>query len=224
MEKIKIQDLEIEFISIRESPPLLEIKFPDSVNLNEINTDKIEVYTEGGVMCSLLEGYATLFKDEGNLIILSNDGSVYVEQPEPEPPEPHEPTPEEIAQQLESLKRQRIAQSKINLEAYLEEHPITSNCRGGADKKYSITKEKQSLLTQMILVTQLALQAGIQYQPSWNAQGEPCTYDWSIEELQQLAFEIEAVVRPLVSHQQTVEAEINATETKEAALAISIVF
>ncbi len=125
---------------------------------------------------------------------------------------------------LVELKAWQINQSKKNLETYLESNPIKSSARGETQKYYSITREKQSLLTQMILVTQLAIQSGVEYQPSWNAAGEACTYDWKIEELQQLAFEIEAVVRPLVSHQQTMEAELNASETKEAVMAISITF
>lgn len=125
---------------------------------------------------------------------------------------------------LEELKVWQINLSKKKLEAYLENNPIRSTAHGDAEKTYSITKEKQTLLTQMILVTQLAQQAGEEYQPSWNAQGEPCTYNWTLAELQRLAFEAEAVVRPLVSHQQTMEATINAAETKEAVLDINITF
>ncbi|WMJ88850.1 hypothetical protein [Anaerocolumna sp. MB42-C2] len=125
---------------------------------------------------------------------------------------------------IEELKAYQIAKSKENLEAYLENNPVTSKCHGGIKKNYSITKEKQSLLTQMILITQVAIQAGIDYQPSWNAQGEPCTYDWTLAELQQLAFEAEAVVRPLVSKQQTIEAHINTAKTKDDVMIVNIEF
>ena len=123
---------------------------------------------------------------------------------------------------LEQLKAYRITKSKENLEVYLLANPITSSCHGGIDKQYSITKEKQALLTQEIAIVQMAIQAGVQYQPSWNAAGEPCTYDWTLEELKQLAFEAVTVVKPLVSHQQTIEAQINAAQTKEDVLAVSI--
>ncbi|HEX3077787.1 MAG TPA: hypothetical protein VHQ24_13070 [Lachnospiraceae bacterium] len=125
---------------------------------------------------------------------------------------------------LEELKTYQIAKSKQNLETYLRTNPITSACHGGIEKQYSITKEKQSLLTQMVLISQMALQAGVDYQPSWNAVGEACTYDWKITELQQLAFEIEAVVRPLVGYQQIMESTINAAKSKEEILAIEITF
>lgn len=144
--------------------------------------------------------------------------------------EVHEPVFREIMEidtdncTIEQLKNYLISKSKENLEAYLAAHPITSKCHAGEEKKYSITKDKQALLTQMILITQVATNAGQEYHPSWNAQGEPCTYDWTLQELQQLAFEIEAIVRPLISHQQTMEFQINTAVSKEEALLITIEF
>ena len=142
--------------------------------------------------------------------------------------EPHEPVFTDImgidpdAATLEQLKAYLITKSKEKLETYLAANPIISKCHGGAEKQYTITKEKQALLTQEIAIVQMAIQADIEYQPSWNAQGEPCTYDWTLEELKQLAFEAVMVVKPLVSHQQTIEAQINAAQNKEDVLAISI--
>lgn len=62
------------------------------------------------------------------------------------------------------------------------------------------------------------------YQPSWNAAGEPCSYDWTLNELKQLAAEIEAVVRPLISKQQTMEVEIKAATSIEAVKAVNLSF
>lgn len=144
--------------------------------------------------------------------------------------EPHEPVYRDITEinpdicTMEELKVYLIAKSKENLENYLATHPVTSKCHGGKEKQYSITKDKQVLLANMILMCQAAAQSGTEYQPSWNAAGEPCSYDWTVQELLQLAFEAEAVVRPLISHQQTIEAEINTASTKEDALAISVEF
>jgi hypothetical protein len=125
---------------------------------------------------------------------------------------------------LEELKTYLIAKSNSNLEEYLKNNPITSSCHGGIEKQYSITKDKQAYLTQEIAVTQMAIQNNVEYQPSWNATGERCTYDWTLAELQQLAFEIAIVVKPQVSKQQSMEEIINDAETKEAVLAISIEF
>lgn len=142
--------------------------------------------------------------------------------------EPHEPVftdsmgidPDTAT--LEQLKAYQITKSKSNLETYLEANPITSKCHGGAEKQYTITKEKQALLTQEIAIVQMAIQTGIEYQPSWNAAGEACTYDWTLEELKQLVFETIMVVKPLVSQQQTIEVQINAAQTKEDVLAVPI--
>jgi hypothetical protein len=123
---------------------------------------------------------------------------------------------------LDEIKEWQINLSKKNLENYFNTHTITSTCNDPNGKQYSISREKQSLLSQMIIVTQMAKQSGIEYHPSWNATGEPCTYDWTLEQLQQLAFEIEGVVRPMVSHQQTIEAEIRACESKEEVMTVNI--
>lgn len=62
------------------------------------------------------------------------------------------------------------------------------------------------------------------YQASWNATGEPCTYDWTLSELVILAAEIEAVVRPLISKQQEMEVAIKNAGSIEAAKKVKITF
>lgn len=62
------------------------------------------------------------------------------------------------------------------------------------------------------------------FQPSWNARGEECTYDWTLEELVILGADIEARVRPLVSLQQSMESQIMSALTKEEILAVTITF
>jgi len=123
---------------------------------------------------------------------------------------------------LEELKEWYINLSKQKLKEYLENNPIFSTCHDPNGAYYSITEEKQQYLSQMIIITQLALQNGIDFQPSWNATGEPCTYDWTLEQLQQLAFEIERTVRPLVTKQQEIESKIQKANSKEEVLRITI--
>ena len=62
------------------------------------------------------------------------------------------------------------------------------------------------------------------FTPSWNATGEVCTYDWTLDELLILGADIENMVRPLVSKQQTMEANIINATTKEEVEAVSILF
>lgn len=131
---------------------------------------------------------------------------------------------EQQAEKLAVLKLQKIENSKQNLQEYLEKTKLVSSVHGGIEKNYSITSEKQQHLASMILTAQMALASGVEYNPSWNASGEECTYDWTLEELTQLAFEIEAMVRPLVSQQQTMEIAINSAVTIDELNAIDITF
>lgn len=135
-----------------------------------------------------------------------------------------EPVTDYTTLSLDDAKKFRIEESKVALATYLDEHPITSTCHAGIEGQYSITSEKQNFLQAMISITMLAEQNGVEYQPSWNKVGESCTYDWTLAELQQLAIEIEATVRPLVSHQQALEKEILAVKTMKALQAVDIAY
>jgi len=121
---------------------------------------------------------------------------------------------------LEGLKDYRIATSKVNLANYLATNTVKSTAHAGVEAEYSMTQEKQSQLMAVIMMASL----NPEYTPSWNATGEVCTYDWTLDELQALAADIEAVVRPLVSKQQEIEVEIRNAETIEAVKAIDITF
>lgn len=126
---------------------------------------------------------------------------------------------------LEEAKEYQIKQSEANLETYLAEHPITSSVHGEREAQYSCTLLKQQLLTQAIALAQMAVQTkNTDYKISWNATGEKCTYDWTLEELVQLSFEFEAFVRPFVSEQQTIETKITACESVEEVFAVNIDF
>ena len=124
---------------------------------------------------------------------------------------------------LNTAKKTLIAQSKQNLARYLATHTVTSTCHGEA-AEYSITSEKQAYLSGMIITTQLAQASGTDYQPVWNAAGRAGTYDWTLSQLQQLAFDISAAVRPLVSKQQALEEQITAAKSIEELNAIDISF
>lgn len=123
---------------------------------------------------------------------------------------------------LEEYKEYRVKESKKKLEEYLEAHPITSVCHGNASGTYSITENKQNLLSNEIKMTEMAQALGVTYQPSWNQTGKSCTYDWTLTELYSLSFDIAATVKPLVSKQQTLEEAINSCTSKEAVSVIEI--
>lgn len=120
-------------------------------------------------------------------------------------------------QELPALKAYRAAESKALLAEFLEQHPLCYT----DGKRYSVTAEKQSLLTSVLARYQIAVGAGQQPTLKWNATGEECT-EWSFDNLAALALSIAAYVEPLVAHQQALEVAINACETAKEVKAIEI--
>lgn len=111
---------------------------------------------------------------------------------------------------LDELKRQRVADSKLQLAEWLENNPILYT----DGKYYSVTEEKQTLLNNNLTSFERAEQAGIDYPLKWNATGEECT-EWEYDDLLTLSLAIAAYVAPKVAMQQAAEIEINACETAE---------
>lgn len=122
-----------------------------------------------------------------------------------------------VALTLEEAKAARIQQSKDDLDAYLEGHPITWT----DGNQYSITREKQQQLTSKILSATIAAQTSTPYTLTWNATGEECS-PWTLENLAALAFAIDARVTALVSYQQAQEVAMREAATQEALEAIEV--
>lgn len=131
---------------------------------------------------------------DGNTVILSNTT-------------PAEP----ILPKLEDVQVRRIAESKEALAQYLASHPLTYT----DGKQYSVTAEKQSLLTGNLAAYSIAVNLGITPNPLlWNTTGEECT-NWTYEDLGTLALAIQAYVKPFVAYQQSTEIAINNCVTIE---------
>ena len=136
----------------------------------------------------------------------------FSEPPKPEPePEP-EPEPD-----LESIKAERIAQSKTALETYLLEHPLLWT----DGEYYAITAEKQNQLTSKIMAATMAQTMSTDYTLTWNSTGEVCK-EWALTDLYALAFAIDARVTALVTYQQTKEVAMRNAETMEELEAITV--
>lgn len=123
---------------------------------------------------------------------------------------------------IDELKQEYIKYSKELLEEHLLNNPLKSSVHNGEEKYYSITSEKQILLTKEILICQAYKDNENEYQPSWNATGEANTYDWTLTELMQLAYEITLTVKPKVLKQQAIEAAIKNCITYDDILNIDI--
>lgn len=118
---------------------------------------------------------------------------------------------------LAEAKAARIAQSKADLAAYLESHPILWT----DGLEYSITAEKQSQLMGKLFAATIADSKHEPYDLTWNSTGEVCK-SWELADLTALAFAIDARVTSLVSYQQTQEVAMRNAATQEALEAIVV--
>lgn len=154
----------------------------------------VSLYTADGSLCLRTDTVADWEhpRIEGNTIILSNIVPVGP-----------------ILPVLKDVQESKIALSKKMLAEHLEEHPLIYT----DGKSYSVTAEKQSLLTGNLSAYSIATQLGVTPNPlMWNTTGSECT-EWTFADLGALALAIQAYVKPFVSYQQSKEVEIKACTT-----------
>ena len=114
--------------------------------------------------------------------------------------------------QLLQFKSAKIMQSKSDLAAYLESHPLPWT----DGEHYSITAERQAQLTSTIVCAKADGQP-----PEWNSTGGVCR-EWDVQELTSLGVAIKNRVKALVKYQQEKELEILASQTQEELDAIGV--
>ena len=108
-EKIKLNNGQLcEFDDISSVGHLLTINFDKDVDVDALMADTsifdtIIILTRGDTECGKFEKYTTIYKRDNNTVVLSDDGSVYVEPVEPEPIPIPEPT-------LDDVKNAKIAE------------------------------------------------------------------------------------------------------------------
>lgn len=167
MEKIKItgSDQSYEIESIRQTTEhVLQIVFVDAVP--ESWEGDIRLYTVGGVLATTLAGWHTVYRDEGQKMYLSNDGSVYVTPVDPdpvEPPEPYEPTLAE----LQVSKKQEISEA-CERAIY---SGISVTLLDGSTERFALTEHDQLNL----FGKQVQLASGA-VQLEYHSDGQPCRY------------------------------------------------
>ena len=162
-EKIKINDQLYEIDSIAQvQPHVLQICF--SSNIPTVWGD-ITIYTAGGVEAGQIKGYDTVYRNEGQIIYLSNDGSVYTppEDPGELPVEPYEPTLEE----LQDAKRQEVSSACERI-IY---NGVSVTLTDATTEHFSLTEHDQINL----FGKQAQLAAGVE-QLEYHADGQPCRY------------------------------------------------
>ena len=176
MESITInnQEKHYEIESINpESAHIMKIVFADAV---PDSYGDIQVYTSGGSQCSNLPRYETVFRDEGQVVYLSDDGSVYAppEEPGELPSAPYVPTPEEL---LASAKAGKRAEVSAACEQIIYKG-VNVTLANGSTEHFSLTEHDQ--LNLFGKQAQLAMGAE---QLEYHADGQPCRY-YSAEDMQ----------------------------------------
>lgn len=118
---------------------------------------------------------------------------------------------------LKIQKEKKVSESKTILATYLENHPL----QWTDGKYYSVTSEKQSLLTSNLALYQISVATAQPFKLTWNSTGAECV-EQTYENLAALALEIGVYVKPFVSHQQELELSIKECNTLEQLNAIKI--
>ncbi len=118
---------------------------------------------------------------------------------------------------IATAKDYKVTESKTVLSEYLAEHPL----QWTDGKYYSVTSEKQSLLTSNLALYQISAAAGTPFKLTWNSTGDECV-EWTYEDLAALALTIGTYVKPFVSHQQELELSIKGCKTQAELDAIEI--
>ena len=167
MEKIKVKGKLYEIRSIQTTEAhVLQIVFAGAPPTKW--SGDIVLYTAGGIECATLSGWTTVYRDEGQTVYLSDDGSVY-QTPDPDsggeilPPEPYVPTLAE----LQSAKKQEISQACERIIYSGVDVTFTD----GSVEHFSLTEHDQLNL----FGKQVQLAAGAE-QMEYHSDGQPCRY------------------------------------------------
>lgn len=167
MEKIKLtgSDQLYELQSIRPtSEHVLQIVFTGVVP-GTWGGD-IQVYTAGGILATTLTGWTTVYRDEGQTVYLSDDGSVYVPPADPEPVTPPEPYVPTLAE-LQASKKQEVSQA-CEQAIY---SGVSVTLADSSTEHFALTEHDQLNL----FGKQAQLAAGIE-QLEYHSDGRPCRY------------------------------------------------
>ena len=169
MEKIKVGDNLYEIENIMPvTENVLQIKFSSDVDVPETWGD-ITTYTIGGLEAGRITGYDTVYRDEGQTVYLSNDGSVYQppEDPEELPDEPYQPTEEELLAAAKASKRAEVSAACEQI-IY---NGVSVALEDGTVEHFALTEHDQINL----FGKQAQLAARVE-QLEYHADGKPCRY------------------------------------------------
>lgn len=186
----------------RIGPELVKLTSEDTLPDYELFSSGFEIIDENnmGVSGNYYRRFNTVYEksDDKTTITLSKDGSIS----------------QALLKEIETNKENKITESKILLAAYLENNPLVSNCHNGTEAQYTVTSEKQMLMSSNYMSYKIAKELGIDAILTWNAAGCECEI-WTEEEYLTLILQITEYVKPLVSLQQAYEVQIRNCKTQK---------
>ena len=205
MEKIKVKGKLYEIQSIQTTEaPVLQIAFASTPPTKWAGA--IVLYTAGDIECAVLTGWNTVYRDEGQTVYLSDDGSVY-QTPGPDtggeilPPEPYEPTLEE----LKAAKKREISQA-CETTIY---SGVDVTLTDGSTEHFSLTEHDQLNL----FGKQVQLAAGTT-ELEYHADGQPCRY-YTAEDMQIITSAAMAYVSYHTTYCNAINMWISGTQSTE---------
>lgn len=108
---------------------------------------------------------------------------------------------------LNLKKYEKINTSKEILQNFLADKTLISDCHSEQGAEYSVSLEKQNLLSNLIKNKEYAELNGLEFKAYWNSKGMVCE-EWTLSELQKLSLQIYNFVQPYVKIQQEFEKNI----------------
>lgn len=196
---------------------LMTINFDKNVDMSSLLEDMsifdtIFILTRGGTKCAEYTNYNTVYKkdEESNILVLSNDGSVYVEPEEPDYPDPIIPEPVEPT--LEEVKTQKIEEISKTCNQNII-HGVYMEI-DGEQKLFSYKTEDQSNLlnaVQLAIATQMSM--------PYHADGCTCRL-FTPEEITTLYIKEMTNLTHHQTYTNQLKLYINTLETKEEVNAV----
>lgn len=208
----------------------MKVKFNNSENFIQLTSygmysNKVDMTGEG--IAENLSGFILYEDDETTVIRDCSDykykwniyteyenGIVLTNSETDREQEPIPLTRAQIEEELNILRMEKIEESKQLLSDHLQQHPILSSAHNNIPALYSVTLEKQALMTDRYMTYQMEKTVDPDTRLEWNETGKEYE-EWKEEEFLQLMLEIKKYVYPLVSYQQAIEHQIRECKTQK---------
>lgn len=204
MEKLKISNDIIDITDIKQEDALLKISFVGPENLTGLDLSKIDLLTEGGLTCRVFEGYTTIYRISDNVVILSNDGSVYIE-----PVAPIVPDPSPYVPTLEETKNLKILELNAVCESKIIGGFMSSAFDGTTQVLYDSKITDQSRVNGLVSIAQLRLLGFTTEIIKWkNANESECT-EWTPNQMLALGLDMKRHIENATEKYDSLKVYIN---------------